>query len=214
MPRQQPYTQTLSALRKDDLIRLSREFKLPPEGSVVTLRNRLRVYMNAHREVLYRNQRYKSLYPKHRQPNNPPPPPPPHFTPPPSPSALSYISDAPSWYGIGIDHFDQPPQDHQPSFSPPPMPQEAADDYYPPPSPTPLVSDFGSPPYEAQIAGMRSFFSLETSFVSLLFGGLFAHLYFLFRIIATLCSPPSFMTCRVVFSYILPYLRPSLLRTL
>src|SRR5882762_2969549 len=45
---QQPYTTTLSMLRKMDLIRLSLEFKLPTDGSVVNLRDRLRVYLNAH----------------------------------------------------------------------------------------------------------------------------------------------------------------------
>jgi hypothetical protein len=72
MPAQQPpYTQTLSLLRKIDLIRLSLEFKLPTDGSVVNLRDRLRVYLNAHRDVIYRNPRYKPLFPKLRRPPQP-----------------------------------------------------------------------------------------------------------------------------------------------
>lgn len=164
-PNATPYTHTLSALRKDDLIRLSREFRLPPEGSVVTLRNRLRVYLNAHREVLQHNQRYKFLYPKQRRVNNPHNSPPP--SPPSSPSALSYVSDAPSWYGIGgNDHHDQLPQDQppqQPSLSPPPMFQEPEDNYYPPPSPTPVVSEIGFPPHEIQAAGMPLFYNFSLS---------------------------------------------------
>ena len=42
-----PYTTTLSLLRKIDLMRLSLEFRLSTDGSVVVLRNRLKAYLNA-----------------------------------------------------------------------------------------------------------------------------------------------------------------------
>ena len=64
---QQPYTTTLSLLRKIDLIRLSIELKLPTDGNVMNLRDRLRVYLNAHSETLWRNPRFRPLYPQHRR---------------------------------------------------------------------------------------------------------------------------------------------------
>ena len=67
-----PFTQVLSALRKDDLVRLCGEFRLPTDGSVVILRQRLNHYINLHRNVLYHNQRYTALFPRRRM--NPPPP--------------------------------------------------------------------------------------------------------------------------------------------
>lgn len=192
-PAPTPYNQVLSALRKDDLIRLSRELRLPPEGSVVTLRNRLRVYLNAHREVLYRNQRYKSLYPKRRQLNiDIPPPPPPPDSPPPSPAALSYVSDAPSWHGIGYNHQNQSPpaqSPHQQSFSPPPMPQGLEDDYYPPPSPTPDVSDFNFPPQEVQVAGMLVFLLQQLFMSPFPYPVTYSPTFYVPRAIETLCSP-------------------------
>ena len=63
-----PYNKTLSALRKNKLICLCGEFRLPSDGSVVNLRNRLKDYLNLHRDTLYRNPRYKPLFPKHRKP--------------------------------------------------------------------------------------------------------------------------------------------------
>jgi hypothetical protein len=68
-PQELPYSQPLSALRKADLIRLSVEFKLAVDGPVTTLRNRLRVYLNSHRNSLYPNPRFKTLYPKRRNPS-------------------------------------------------------------------------------------------------------------------------------------------------
>ena len=64
-----PYTSTLSMLRKIDLLRLCVELKLPNDGTVLNLRDRLpvRVYLNAHRDTLYRNPRYRPLYPQHRR---------------------------------------------------------------------------------------------------------------------------------------------------
>ena len=66
-----PYTQVLSALRKNDLICLCDEFRLPTEGSVVNLRNRLKDYLNLHRNTLFRNPRYNPLFPRHRRPVQP-----------------------------------------------------------------------------------------------------------------------------------------------
>jgi hypothetical protein len=117
-----PYTQVLSALRKTDLVRLCVEFRLPPDGSVVALRHRLKDYLNLHREALYRNARYNALFPRHRRVNQGPPAPPPSSR---SPSpALSYVSQSQygsddSWHGIGGDpvvnhaHDPQPLPPHQ-----------------------------------------------------------------------------------------------------
>ena len=63
-----PYTKVLSALRKNDLARLCAEFRLSSDGSVVALRNRLKDYLNIHRDTLYRNPRYNALFPRHRKP--------------------------------------------------------------------------------------------------------------------------------------------------
>ena len=68
---QQPYIHTLSLLRKIDLIRLSLEFKLPADRTDVILRDRLRVYLNSHSETLYKNPRYRPLYPQLRRPTQP-----------------------------------------------------------------------------------------------------------------------------------------------
>lgn len=136
-----PYTRTLSALLKTDLIRLATDFRLPTDGSVLDLRNRLRVYLNARRDNLRANPRYKALFPKNHRPVQPP-----HLTPPPpSTPALSYRSLSPvgsfdSWHGIG----DQPqhhehPLHHQPLVQPF-VPLD------PPPAVTPDPSDRSSPP--------------------------------------------------------------------
>ena len=68
---QQPYTHTLSLLRKIDLIRLSLEFKLRTDRTDVILRDRLRVYLNSHSETLYKNPQYRPLYPQLRRPTQP-----------------------------------------------------------------------------------------------------------------------------------------------
>ena len=76
-PPQQPpinrptYSRTLSTLHKTELIQLSVDFKLPTDGNVVTLRNRLRVYMNYHQDALINNPRYRALFPKAQDPNIP-----------------------------------------------------------------------------------------------------------------------------------------------
>jgi hypothetical protein len=120
-PQERPYAQTLSKLRKADLLRLSLEFRLAVDGSVVTLRNRIKAYLNAHRDTLYRHPRFKALYPKHTRPIRPrdSSPPPSHvpdnaFQRSPSPSS----SDE-SWNGIEDDQRHHSPhiQVHQP---PPP----------------------------------------------------------------------------------------------
>ena len=67
-----PYTMTLSLLRKIDLMRLSLEFRLLTDGSVVVLRNRLKTYPNAHQDILYHNPCYNVLFPKLRRLNPPP----------------------------------------------------------------------------------------------------------------------------------------------
>lgn len=161
MPRQQvpdnrpPYTKVLSALRKNELVRLCLEFGLSNEGSVVVLRTRLKDYLNLHRETAYRNPRYKALFPKHRRFNQPPssrsPTPGTRSSPPvsdrsPSP-ALSYAS----WDGIiPLPHNDNPaiyPQ--QPPIQPPYMPlqlQAPVPLHNSPPPPSISSHDHESPP--------------------------------------------------------------------
>jgi hypothetical protein len=154
MPRQRnraPYTQLLSALRKNDLLRLCTEFHLPVNGAVVTLRNRLKDYLNLHRDTLYRDPRYNALFPRH-----------PRLKPNPrknSPATLSYASLSPersfaSWNGI-----DDAPG--SPQHTPPPP---HLHDYNQPPS-TPSISELGrSPSPVAPIIDERKPFFLSHSF--------------------------------------------------
>ena len=128
-----PYTKTLSALCKTELVRLSREFRLPTEGSVVVLRNRLKVYLNAHNEVLYRNPRFNALYPKHRRIQHQP-----VVAPQRSPSPALSEKSFDSWHGIGADRPRSPslparPPQRSRSPTPPQSPPQHYD-YLPPPS--------------------------------------------------------------------------------
>ena len=143
-----PFTMVLSALRKTELNRLCLEFRLPTDGSVVALRSRLKGYLNFNHDMLFRNPRYKALFPKHRRPPQPLPPPHPPFQnlpAHPSPPALSYRSSpthshyAP-WYGIEGDLQPQPLPEPLPL---PMQPPEPLHDFpippgppYPPPSPS------------------------------------------------------------------------------
>ena len=106
-PNRPHYSKVLSALLKTDLIRLSTEFRLPTDGSVVTLRNRLRVYLNHHRNILSRNPRYRALYPRHQR-----------IDPPRSPSPTESFA---SWNGIEDQQLPPQPPDppQQPPFHPP-----------------------------------------------------------------------------------------------
>jgi len=138
----QPYTSTLSFLRKIDLIRLSLEFRLPTDGTVVNLRDRLRVYLNSHSETLYKNPRYRPLYPQHRRVTQPvvsqaqraP------ITKSRSPSPASTVStdstvrSFDSWNGIDAA---QPP--HAPFIQPlqAPVADQGPVNYHPPPPPPP-----------------------------------------------------------------------------
>ena len=129
-----PYTQTLSALRKIDLLRLSLEFKLSTEGSVVELRHRLKGYLNTHRDTLYRNPHYNPLFPRHRRalpPINLPLPPSSTLSsraasPSSSHHSVSSDSSDDSWHGIGG-------QPHQRSPSPQPQPPPPLPIYNVPP---------------------------------------------------------------------------------
>jgi hypothetical protein len=148
---QYPYTQVLSALRKNDLIRLCVEFGLPVDGPVVGLRNRLKDYLNLHRDTLYRDPRYKALFPKHRKPNHPPSP----SIPPSTVSSRSPTPDLPdrspspaesfaSWHGIGGDSDNH--ADNRQRSPVDPVPQDVRDlsepHYFPPPpSPPPFPQD-------------------------------------------------------------------------
>jgi hypothetical protein len=143
MPRQQhrtntaPYSKVLSALLKPDLIRLCGEFRLPADGSVVTLRNRLKGYINLHRDLLFANPRFTALFPRHqRLPQRPPSTSPTQSPSSRSNSALSYASSFESWGGIN----DEPQQLHDL----PPAPQEPHVPFYPPPSPSITNSDHSS----------------------------------------------------------------------
>jgi hypothetical protein len=148
-PQELPYTQTLSALRKNDLLRLTVEFRLPVEGSVVILRNQLKKYLNSHRDTLYRNPRFTALYPKHRRParqssfapsnsrnsrSTPSVSPSPHPSPSPTPSYGSWngIEDetqhAPSTitrHSPPHAHFHSPVHYHPHPISPIPNPEPA-----------------------------------------------------------------------------------------
>jgi hypothetical protein len=169
MPRQpptgRPFTKTLGTLRKNDLIRLSGEFDLPLDGSVNTLRNRLRAHLDFHREVIYRNVRYKGLYPKHRRPIGSRRLPPQSTPDPPvvpktrsSSTVLSYRNLSPtpsfgSWNGIDDLQQQLPPPflPAQPLAQPdPPLPYPFA----PLPIPGPVP---GSPPLVAAVDGRKSY---------------------------------------------------------
>ena len=123
----QPYTAVLSALRKIDLLRLSIEFRLSTEGPVTVLRNRLKDHLNNHRDTLFRNPRYRVLYPRHRMPMRRPalrpsssrtlPSTPSRSQPTPTPSrSVSPAQSYESWNGIQEHHNDQ---DMQPAPPPP-----------------------------------------------------------------------------------------------
>jgi hypothetical protein len=160
MPRQQlrsnraPYTQLFSALRKPDLIQLCGEFRLSPEGSVITLKERLRDYINLNRDRVYQNPRYTALFPRHQKPQRNPSPQTDSIpsSPPVSSRSVSPIDSEASWHGIGRQfeipntippedrqqqHFehqpspqheppldDQPPQPHQHQGQHPIPPEE------------------------------------------------------------------------------------------
>jgi hypothetical protein len=115
MPRQpqlngRPYTKLLSALRKQELVRLSTEFRLSSEGSVPALRDRIKGHLNENREQLFRNPRFKALYPRHRRHNQPQPPPSPRPSRTLSTRASSPALSYASWNGI----LDQEPQQQLP----------------------------------------------------------------------------------------------------
>jgi hypothetical protein len=118
-----PYSQVLSALRKNDLMRLCVEFGLPVDGPVVTLRHRLKDYLNLHRNTLYRNPRFTGLFPKHRKGKHDPRPK--LKVRPRSPSTSSsrsshtHTDSDHSWHGIDYSAINQPDPRHvQHSHSP------------------------------------------------------------------------------------------------
>jgi hypothetical protein len=135
---QAPYTQLITALRKIDLLRLCVEFRLPNDGSVVELRNRLKDYLNLHRETVYRNPRYTALYPRHRRL----PPARRSLSSRPSSPPLSYRTPSPTDSFESWDGIDDPPQRHPQQLPPDPPPHLG----YPPSSPSTTHSDLGSPP--------------------------------------------------------------------
>lgn len=71
-----PYTKTVSAMNKQELIELCNRFDLPNEGLVINLRTRLRAYLQDHQEELRENPQFARLYPRQRgqRPQESPPP--------------------------------------------------------------------------------------------------------------------------------------------
>ena len=165
MPRQQlqangpPFTKVLSALLKPDLVRLCTEFRLHGNGSVVVLRNRLKDYLNIHRNTLLVNPRYTALFPRHRRPNQPSPSPSRSSHTSSRSSSLSYVSSVhsfPSWNGIE-DQQDLP-QDHPHQLEHHP-PQDPDVQYFDPP---PSATNSSPPPAAHAIEG-RKFLLLRSS---------------------------------------------------
>ena len=164
MPRQSParrtYTKILGSLRKNELLQLAAEFGLSTDGSVIVLRDRVKTHLTSNNETLYRNPRYKALYPKVRQiPSKPRRLPSLRFsssipTPAASPT-LSYRDPSParsygSWHGI--DDRQLPSRSFSPRrWSPevdlprplsPPPPSMAPSIPPPPPSDTGPIHGF------------------------------------------------------------------------
>jgi hypothetical protein len=163
-----PYTQTLNLLRKIDLLRLSLELRLSTEGSVVVLRNRLRAYLNTHRETLTQNPRYVRLYPAQQRPvqlrapdvqpqvhhanhNRPPTPPSPAL----SHSSQSSNSSYDSWHGIQQPEPQPPAHPVHAELPQYAYPQEPVVHYQPPLSPVPSFLLQVSPPPMAYAGGGR-----------------------------------------------------------
>lgn len=160
-PQELPYAQTLSALRKNDLLRLTVEFRLPVEGSVVTLRNQLKKYLNSHRDTLYRNPRFTALYPKHRRPARQS-----SFAPSNSRNSRSTLSGSPqrspsptpsygSWNGIEEDV--RPPPIILPPRSPPHARFHSPVHRHPSPIPPVLAPEPVIPPPREQVVVDRMY---------------------------------------------------------
>ena len=181
MPRKQvgingpPYTKLLtgSALLKTDLLRLCGEFHLPADGSVVDLRTRLRGYINLNRDTLFRNPRYRALFPTRPRIKRPPSssPTPTHTPTAPSSPALSYAPPSPagsyaSWDGINDDLIPlvQPHQPQIPHQHPPIPPHGPLMHHPPPPSESPSDSDHGSPPPAHAVDGRKFCFFLYAGY--------------------------------------------------
>ena len=152
-----PYTKVLSALLKPDLVRLCGEFRLAADGSVVNLRKRLKDYLNLNRDRVYRDPRYKGLYPKHRRAGEPA-----------AREQSPVLSDRSfeSWNGIADQPQDIPQAGPLPPRTPTPSsPRSSADDD----SSIPQGSPLGSPqPGEREFfpfppVHVRTFWSLRAS---------------------------------------------------
>jgi hypothetical protein len=97
-PSRRPYSMVLSALYKMELIHLSLEFRLPTDGSVVTLWNHLRCYLNFNQNMLVQNPEFSALFPRHRQAN--------HFPSPPlSSNTLRLFPPTISYHDSSLAHF-------------------------------------------------------------------------------------------------------------
>ena len=166
-----PYSMVLSALWKTELIHLSLELRLPTDGSVVTLRNQPRCYLNSNCETLVWNTRCSTLFPCYEHTNPLPSPCPSSNTLQASLPVLLYHSPSTtpsfaSWHGIK----DQP-QDMQNLFSPQPHQPPIHPQEPPPPSSPPSSSSSSDsdsehgptpPPIHAP-KGCRSTFSVTQS---------------------------------------------------
>ncbi len=60
-----PFTQPVSAMRKNNLQALCRHFELDDDGPVTTLRRLLKTYLQNNRQQLEGNPVYTRLYPRH-----------------------------------------------------------------------------------------------------------------------------------------------------
>ena len=173
----EPYTQTLNLLRRIDVLRLCVEFKIPSDGTVIALKDKIRRHLNENRDTLFNDPQFNPLYPKVRHVIQPPAAQPPAvshqvvrpLSPTLSESSLSSISSDhsyESWHGIEV-----PPVYHDPPAQPPyqaealppheVVPQDfPAHHYHLPPPPSPSVP--GSEPdpflFNDHNAGPRKFF--------------------------------------------------------
>lgn len=105
MPPAITFTKPASKMKKVELQRLCQHFRIPAEGTVETLRNRLKTYLRHHENDLKDNEAYTALYPpkRGRQPRagNPTVPAPNNNNPPRSPSQeSSNDSGFSDWNGV------------------------------------------------------------------------------------------------------------------
>ena len=110
MPRQTTYNKPVTGLRKNQLIKLAHDLDLPPDGTVSDLRDWIKIHLNAHRDDLIRDPRFKNLITGRRnQPQAQVPVVPGDGSQPNSRVGTPAPSNSPSWGGIHDDVQFQPP---------------------------------------------------------------------------------------------------------